>query len=320
MHAPLRIVFLGTPDFAAASLKRLVGSGYNIVAVVTAPDKPAGRGLKMQESAVKQYAVEAGLKVMQPERLKDEVFVREFRALEADLGVVIAFRMLPEVVWDAPRLGTINLHASLLPHYRGAAPINWAIINGETTTGLTIFSLNHEIDKGDILMRREVVITPDDTAGTLHDKLMEIGADLVPQAIDMIAEGRVKPESQLHFDEAELKPAPKIFKDDCRIDWRRTAKEVHDFVRGLSPYPGAWTEMIGPGGEVTAVKIFSVHILQATTGNIPGMIGPGPEGLTISCGNGAVMADELQAAGKKRMPAADFLRGLRDPGTYHFRY
>ncbi len=280
----LKILFLGTPEFAAFSLKKLVEGGHNVVAVVTAPDKPAGRGLRMQESAVKIYAHEQGLKILQPEKLRDEGFLEELRKLDIDLGIVIAFRMLPEVVWSLPRLGTFNLHASLLPQYRGAAPINHAIMNGETVTGVTTFMLNAEIDKGDILGRTEVPILPKDSAGTMHDKLMTVGAELVVDTVEKIATGTARPLPQ-NETAKELKPAPKIFKDDCRVDWSRGGKEIVDFIRGLSPYPAAWTEFEG-----TSLKLFDAEFWPDEN---------------------VVAVRELQPAGKRRMSAKEFLNGLR---------
>ena len=235
----LRIVFMGTPEFATTSLRRLVAEGYNVVAVVTTPDKPAGRGQKMHNSDVKLAAEELGLPILQPEKLRDEAFLAELRALEPDLGVVIAFRMLPEVVWAMPKLGTFNLHASLLPQYRGAAPINWAIINGDKRTGVTTFLLNHEIDKGAIIEQREVDILPEDNIGTLYDKLMTIGAELVTETVDKLASGNYATIEQMHIDESTLRPAPKIFKEDGRIEWRDSITAIHNKVRGLSPYPAA---------------------------------------------------------------------------------
>jgi methionyl-tRNA formyltransferase len=300
----MRIVFLGTPDFAVASLRALVEAGHDIVAVVTAPDKPAGRGLKVQQSAVKEYAAAAGLRVLQPERLKDPAFLDELRALKPDLGIVIAFRMLPEVVWAATRLGTFNLHASLLPQYRGAAPINWAIMNGETRTGVTTFFLNSEIDKGAILGRREVAITPDDTAGTLHDKLMAVGAELVLDTVGNIEAGTAVAHEQPQ-DDGGLHPAPKIFRDDCRIDWHRDMAGLHDFVRGLSPYPAAWSTL----ETDETVKIFAAQPVAGTP-EAPGTIRTdGRTFLHIACGDGWLAIEELQLAGKKRMSIEDFLRG-----------
>ena len=257
----LRIVYMGTPEFAVASLKALTDGGYNIVAVITAPDKPAGRGLKVQESAVKSYAVEAGIPVLQPVKLKDPDFVEQFRRLNADLAIVVAFRMLPEVIWSMPRLGTFNLHASLLPHYRGQAPINWAIINGETKTGVTTFFLNAKIDEGEIIDMREVDILPEDNAGSLHDKLMAVGSGLVVESVDRIASGDYKLISQDSLPDKELKPAPKIFRETCRIDLTRTGYEIINLIRGVSPYPGAWAEMTRDG-EVS--DGFSVKIFEAS--------------------------------------------------------
>lgn len=245
----LRLVYMGTPDFAVTPLKYLVEHGYNVVGVVTMPDKPAGRGLKMQESAVKQYASGAGLNILQPEKLKAPEFVEAFKALRADLAIVIAFRMLPEVIWRMPRLGTFNLHASLLPQYRGAAPINWAIINGDTETGVTTFMLNNEIDKGDILGQRKIAITPEDNAGTLHDKLMYAGTELVAESIEKIAAGGIELLPQEHIAPEHLRPAPKIFKENCRIDWTQPGEAIRNLIRGLSPYPAAYSNLLPGAAE-----------------------------------------------------------------------
>jgi methionyl-tRNA formyltransferase len=238
----LRIVFMGTPTFAVESLKALVENGYNVVGVITTPDKPAGRGYRMQASEVKKYALEHDLLLLQPEKLKNEVFLNELKQLKADLQIVVAFRMLPEVVWNMPRLGTFNLHASLLPQYRGAAPINWAIINGEKETGVTTFFLSHEIDTGKIIFREKMPINDDDNAGTLHDKLMKLGAELVLKTVDAVLENSIDtiPQSELISDETILKPAPKIFKETCRINWEDTAENIYNLIRGLSPTPTAW--------------------------------------------------------------------------------
>ena len=241
----LRIIFMGTPEFAVPSLRALVAEGYNVVAVVTAPDKPAGRGQKLRESEVKTAARELGLPVMQPEKLKDPQFVAAMEALKPDLGIVIAFRMLPEIIWAMPRFGTFNLHASLLPQYRGAAPINWAVINGETETGVTTFLLNHEIDKGGIIGQIRVPIDSTDNVGSMYEKLMNIGTSLVIDTVERISSGNIHPVEQENIDEATLRPAPKIFKEDCIIDWSRNGKEIIDFIRGLSPYPSAWTQLDG---------------------------------------------------------------------------
>jgi methionyl-tRNA formyltransferase len=285
MRKDLKILFLGTPEFAATSLRALVEGGYNVVGVVTAPDKPAGRGQHLQQSEVKKYAVEAGLRVFQPEKLRAPEFLAEIADLKPDLGIVIAFRMLPEVLWSLPRLGTFNLHASLLPQYRGAAPINRAIMNGETVTGLTTFMLNAEIDKGDIIGRVEMPILPTDNAGTLHDRMMVRGATLVTETVDAIATGRVTPLSQMDIPEDGLKPAPKIFRDDCRVDWSRPGTEIVNFIRGLSPYPAAWTEF----GDTT-IKLFDAEFHPA---------------------EGWVSVRELQPAGKRRMTAKEFFNGLK---------
>jgi methionyl-tRNA formyltransferase len=286
MREKLKILFLGTPEFAAVSLRRLVEGGYNVVGVVTMPDKPAGRGQKIHQSEVKRYALEAGLRIFQPEKLRDPQFLEELRELDPDLGIVIAFRMLPEVVWSLPRLGTFNLHASLLPQYRGAAPINWAIINGETTTGLTTFMLNAEIDKGAIIRQASMPIAPQDNAGTLHDRMMVRGAELVVETVEAIASGSATPLEQPSVPEGELRPAPKIFRDDCRVDWSRPGAEIVDFIRGLSPYPAAWTEF----GDTT-IKLFDAEFVEA---------------------EGWVAVRELQPAGKRRMSAKEFFNGLKN--------
>ncbi len=311
---------MGTPEFAVASLRRLVEGGYNVVAVVTAPDKPAGRGLKLQESDVKRYAAEAGLTVLQPEKLRDQEFLDRLRALDTDLGIVIAFRMLPEAVWAMPHLGTFNLHASLLPQYRGAAPINWAIINGETTTGLTTFMLNAEIDKGDIIGRVEMPILPEDNAGTLHDKLMEAGTELVVQTVDRIAESNVTPLSQMDIPENTLKPAPKIFKEDCRIDWTKSGRKIADLIRGLSPYPAAWSAMYdAEGNEISTLKLFDARFTQSGYGVEPGTADfSDRNALRAACGDGWIAVTELQPAGKRRMTAAEYYNGLDKTKKYKF--
>lgn len=315
----LRIVFMGTPEFAVPSLRALVGGGYNVVAVVTMPDKPAGRGQKLHESDVKIAARELGLPVLQPEKLKAPEFVEAMRALQPDLGIVIAFRMLPEVVWAMPRLGTFNLHASLLPQYRGAAPINWAIINGETETGVTTFLLNHEIDKGAIIEQRRETIRPDDTVGTLYDRLMHLGSDLVTRTVDRIAAGEIAPVEQQHIDEKTLKPAPKIFKEDCRIDWTWQGKRIVDFIRGLSPYPAAWSELRHCDGGTLAAKIFAatfepaVHDLPCGT-----LESDGRTFLRTACADGWIAIREIQIAGKKRLAVKELLLGFRDTLQYRF--
>ena len=316
----LRIVFMGTPEFAAMSLRKLVGEGYNVVAVVTTPDKPAGRGQKLHRSDVKVVAEELGLPILQPERLRDEEFLATLRSYEPDLGVVIAFRMLPEVVWAMPRLGTFNLHASLLPEYRGAAPINWAIMNGETRTGVTTFLLNHEIDKGAIIEQREVDILPEDNIGTLYDKLMLIGSDLVTKTVDRLAEGNYTTIEQMHIDEATLKPAPKIFKEDCRIDWNKGVERVHNIIRGLSPYPAAWTPLYRDEEECGSMKIFASHIEKCDMSVARGTIRTdGKTYIAIACADGWLYVDDVQLAGKKRLATKDLLLGWRDVATLRCR-
>ena len=312
----LRIVFMGTPEFAATSLRKLVGEGYNVVAVVTTPDKPAGRGQKLHRSDVKVVAEELGLPILQPERLRDEEFLATLRSYEPDLGVVIAFRMLPEVVWAMPRLGTFNLHASLLPEYRGAAPINWAIMNGETRTGVTTFLLNHEIDKGAIIEQSEVDILPEDNIGTLYDKLMLIGSDLVTNTVDKLAEGNYTTIEQMHIDEDTLKPAPKIFKEDCRIDWNKGVERVHNIIRGLSPYPAAWTPLYRDEEECGSMKIFASHIEKCDMSVARGTIRTdGKTYIAIACADGWLYVDDVQLAGKKRLATKDLLLGWRDVAT-----
>ena len=311
----LRIVYMGTPDFAVESLRRLVEGGYNVVGVVTMPDKPVGRhGSVLQPSAVKQYAVEQGLQVLQPERLKDETFVKELHALKADLQIVVAFRMLPEMVWNMPRLGTFNLHASLLPQYRGAAPINWAVMNGETETGITTFFLKHEIDTGEVIQQVKVPIADTDDVGIVHDKLMKLGGDLVLETVDAILEDRIKtiPQEKMVSD-AELRPAPKIFKETCRINWNATVKEVYDFIRGLSPYPAAWTELQIPGvNSPLSMKIYRTEkISQSVQAPVGSIQTDGKTYFHIAAQGGYVSVKSLQLSGKKRMEIEDFLRGFR---------
>ncbi len=318
----LRIVYMGTPDFAVAPLRRLVEEGYNIVGVVTMPDKPAGRGLHMQASAVKRYAVEAGLPVYQPEKLKDPQFVETLRSLAPDLGIVIAFRMLPEIVWAMPHLGTFNLHASLLPQYRGAAPINWAIINGEKESGVTTFLLNHEIDKGAILCQQRVAIDEEDDAGTLHDKLMNAGTGLVIETIERIASGAIAPVDQQTIEPQVVRDAPKIFKETCRIDWSASGDTVCNLVRGLSPYPAAWSELHKEGASPIGVKIFRVHAETCPADRLPAsgtLVTDGRTFMKVACADGYLFLDELQLAGKKRMAVADLLRGFKEAASYAFR-
>lgn len=316
----LRIVFMGTPEFAVASLKRLVEEGYNIVAVVTTPDKPAGRGQKLHESDVKVAARELGLPILQPEKLRDPEFVAAMQELKPDLGIVIAFRMLPEVIWAMPKYGTFNLHASLLPQYRGAAPINWAIINGEKETGITTFLLNHEIDKGAIIAQHTEPILAEDNIGTMYDKLMTKGCDLVVNTVEKIASGDYTAIEQMHIDEATLKPAPKIFKDDCRIDWSWEGERIVNFVRGLSPYPAAWTPMFTGGEERGSAKIFEVKFEPKQHNGAVGAIDTdGKESISVTCADGIIHILSMQMAGKKRMSNRDLLLGFRDIESYSFR-
>lgn len=308
----LRIVFMGTPDFAVEALKVLIENNYNIVGVITAPDKPAGRGYKMQPSAVKEYALSKGLHILQPEKLKNEVFLNELQQLKADIQVVVAFRMLPEVVWDMPPKGTFNLHASLLPQYRGAAPINWAIINGEKETGVTTFFLKHEIDTGEIIFQEKIDIEESDNAETVHDKLMVIGSQLVLKTIDAVIDNTLQPKPQSAFfdNEKELKPAPKIFKETCEINWNKPVQEIHNFVRGLSPYPAAWTEF-EVNGEKLNFKIFETNVINKPHQYKPGeLITDNKTTLQVAVQDGFVEISDLQLSGKKRMKVKDFLNGF----------
>ncbi len=309
----LRIIFIGTPDFAVASLDALVKVGANIVAVITVPDKPAGRGMTLQASAVKQYALQNNLVVLQPVKLKSHEFIEELKGFKADLQVVVAFRMLPVAVWDMPPMGTINVHASLLPQYRGAAPINWAIINGETETGVTTFKLKHEIDTGDILLQQKITISPDDNAGTLHDKLMIAGANLLVETIQRLAEGAIEEIPQNSFTASEIKHAPKLFKPHMQINWNQPAENTHNLIRGLSPYPAAFTHL----GE-KSIKVFRSHFENAAQSETPGTYqllqsptGKSMDILRFAANDGWVYIEELQQEGKKRMGIVEFLRGFR---------
>lgn len=309
-----RILFMGTPEFAVESLKALVEKGYNVVGVVTMPDKPAGRGYSLRPSPVKQYALQQGLPVLQPEKLKDEVFLNELRKLKADLQVVVAFRMLPEVVWSMPPKGTINLHSSLLPQYRGAAPINWAIINGEKETGVTTFFITHEIDTGAIIFQEKTPISKQDNAGSVHDRLMAMGASLVLKTVDTVLSGKADTvlQDKMFAKELELKPAPKIFKDTCRIDWGKTASEIFNFIRGLSPYPAAWTELNQHGSnEAERLKVFASEVAERCNHSLPlGTIETDHKTFVkVAVRDGFVYINELQLPGKKRMNITDFLNG-----------
>nr|WP_121273717.1 methionyl-tRNA formyltransferase [Pedobacter schmidteae] len=301
----MRLVFMGTPDFAVASLNALVEAGFDVVGVVTAADKPAGRGQKLQESAVKQYAVAKGLKILQPLKLKDPDFIQELKALQADLQVVVAFRMLPTIVWDMPAKGTINLHASLLPQYRGAAPINHAIINGEKESGVTTFFLKHEIDTGDVIFSEKVAIANDDTAGDLHDKLMNIGADLLVKTVRAIEAGNYTEQPQPQNE--ELKHAPKIFKEHCQIDWNQPVQSIYNLIRGLSPYPTAFTRL-----NDKTLKVFKAELEEKETGLAAGaFLSDGKTYLKFAAKDGFIKLTDLQYEGKKRMQVDEFLRGMR---------
>ena len=304
----LRIIYMGTPDFAVESLRALVEGGYNVVAVVTMPDKPIGRhGSVLQPSPVKQYALEHDLKILQPEKLKDPVFIEELKALKADLQIVVAFRMLPEIVWSMPPLGTFNAHASLLPKYRGAAPINWAVINGETETGITTFFLKHEIDTGDIIQQVRIPIEETDNVEVVHDKLMVLSGKLVTETVDNIITGTIKAIPQDQFKDVPLTPAPKIFRETCRIDWNQSTKRIYDFIRGLSPYPAAWTTLEGK-----SVKVYEAEKDVATPSGKPGtIVSDGKTNLKVATADGWLNIKTLQLEGKKKMPVTDLLRGLK---------
>ncbi len=305
----MRIVFMGTPAFATASLSALMLAGEEIVAVVTAPDKAAGRGRKLQQSDVKQFALRHKLKVLQPPNLKSEAFIAELRALKPDLIVVVAFRMLPRIVWELPEYGSINLHASLLPQYRGAAPINWAIINGESETGVTTFFINQDIDTGDLIMQESINIESHDNAGSLHDKLMHVGAQLMVNTVKAIANGEA-PGLPQHA-ESELKKAPKIFREDTRIHWDREASSIHNFIRGLSPYPAASTELDMNGGSVS-LKIYESRIGEACGKSKAGVVRiDNKKHLFVACKDRWLELREIQPAGKRRMLVSDFLNGFK---------
>lgn len=312
----MRIIYFGTPEFAASQLDAILDAGYEVPVVVTTPDKPAGRGKQMHSSEVKECALRHGLPVLQPEKLKDEAFVEQLRSYNADLFVVVAFRMLPEVIWSMPPKGTINLHASLLPQYRGAAPINHAIINGETETGLTTFILDKEIDTGAMIMQEKLAITETMTAGELHDALMNMGNDVIVKTIKMIEEGKVDAKSQdwvIAKENLTLKPAPKIFKEDCYIDWSKSGREVYNFVRGLSPYPAAHAKIKNPNGEILDLKIFKTSLASKSEGNdsVYSLKTDQKTYLEVVLKDNNIRLLEIQQAGKKAMPIAEFLRGTR---------
>ena len=314
----LRIVFMGTPEFAVETLQALVENEYNVVAVVTQPDKPVGRHqTEMQPSAVKRYALEKGLPVLQPEKMKDPVFVEQLRSYEANLQVVVAFRMLPEVVWAMPKYGTFNVHAALLPQYRGAAPINWAVINGETETGVTTFFLDHDIDTGRIIMKKHFPIPDDADVEYVYDGLMHLGAQLCLETLEAIVAADGQPETiaqESALDGSPIKLAPKIFKETCEIDWTKTAKQVYDFVRGLSPVPGAWTTLVAPDGKETVMKIYKARKVEGLECRVEslGTLRVSGKALLVACGDKWLELVEVQLAGKKRMAARDFLNGMKD--------
>ncbi|MFA9205470.1 MAG: methionyl-tRNA formyltransferase [Burkholderiaceae bacterium] len=303
-----RIIFMGTPAFAVASLSALLAAKMNVVAVVTAPDKPGGRGMQLQESAVKQFAIENNIPVLQPEKLKSPEFFEALKTLQPDLQVVVAFRMLPEIIWSFPPMGTLNVHGSLLPQYRGAAPINWAIINGEKQTGVTTFQLQHAIDTGNILLQAPIDISANMTAGELHDTMKEVGAALLVKTIEGLNNNSIQAKAQLEIS-VELKHAPKIFTTDCEINWENPAASIHNLIRGLAPFPGAITKIDGK-----MVKLFTTHIIDTpSTEKVGSFITDGKTFAKIACGNGYIGIDDIQWEGKKRMPISDFLRGYRKP-------
>lgn len=311
MNNSPRIVFMGTPEFAVGTLNELVENDYNVVAVITAPDKPAGRGQKLRASAVKEYAVSKNIPVLQPVNLKDEAFLDELKSYEADLQIVVAFRMLPEVVWDMPKMKTFNLHASLLPNYRGAAPINWAIMNGDKKTGVTTFFIQHEIDTGHIIAQQELDITPNMNIGELYEELMQIGAKLVTKSVDEIAAGAVVPFKQ---DESlPMNAAPKIFKDDCRINWSKTGLEVHNHARGLNPYPAAWS-VLSNGDKDINVKVFSTLLGDECDAPAGTVKQDGNKALYVATGTHWIQILELQLAGKRKMITTDLLCGFKFEG------
>ena len=320
----MKIVYFGTPEIASSQLEAIIAAGYEVAAVVTVPDKPAGRGKKIQSSDVKLTALKYDLPILQPVSLKSPEFIAELSSYNADLFVVVAFRMLPEVVWSMPPMGTFNLHASLLPQYRGAAPINHAIINGEKETGLTTFLLDKEIDTGEIIMQEKVVIEDDETAGTLHDKLMVLGNKVVVETIKRIEEGRVQSQSQdmiIERDNLQLKPAPKIFKEDCKIDWTKDAKSIYDFIRGLSPYPAAHTQFVSENNETLDIKVFEVALKEnkSEDTDLYKIKTDGKSYLDVVLGKNNISIKVIQQAGKKAMPIADFLRGTRLEGEWMVR-
>lgn len=314
-----KIVFMGTPDFAAFILDHLVQLNHNIVGVITTPDKPAGRGYKLQESAVKKMGLKHSLPILQPEKLKDDTFINALNELNADVFVVIAFRMLPKVVWNMPKQGTFNLHASLLPQYRGAAPIHWAVINGETKTGVTTFFIDEKIDTGEIISNKSCEITEDDTVGSLHDRLMTLGAELVDETLNDISKNVVKPKSQEDIIKAhnlELKEASKLFKETCHINFNNNTKDVYNKIRGLNPFPGAWAKLTSPGDKTKQLKCFECRYSLGKHDKLPGTFFLDEKDVKIACLDGFIILDGLQLEGKKRMKATDFSRGFNFDKSY----
>ena len=318
MEKKIRIAYFGTPEFAASQLEAILAAGYEVAVVITMPDKPAGRGRKIQYSDVKKTALEHDLPLLQPEKLKDPAFLEQLASYQANLFIVVAFRMLPAVVWQMPELGTFNLHASLLPQYRGAAPINFAIINGETETGLTTFFLNEEIDKGAVIMREKVAIRPDETAGELHDELMLLGNKVVVETIQKIENGDVHALAQEELSENQpLKPAPKISKEFCNVDWSRDCQTVYNHIRGLSPYPAAHTQLQSESGEIIDLKIYASEIESCNPNVAPGsVVTDNKKYLKIALSDGFIHLKQVQQAGKKAMPIEDFLRGTQFDGEW----
>ncbi len=304
---PLRIVFMGTPEFAVGILDTLYQHNYNIVGVITAPDKPAGRGQKIKYSAVKDYALEKGLNLLQPTNLKDPHFLEELKSLDANLQIVVAFRMLPEAVWKMPKLGTFNLHASLLPEYRGAAPINWAVINGEDVTGVTTFFIDDKIDTGAMILKEETAISTDETAGELHDRLMALGQDTVLKTVKLIETG--KAETTIQPTEGDIKTAYKLNKDNCKIDWAKPGREVHNLIRGLSPYPAAWC-FVKDKGQEWNVKVYESGFEEANHHHDAGTIITGKKEIKAAVSDGYIHIKSLQFPGKKKMTAAELLNGM----------
>lgn len=315
----LRIVYMGTPEFAVTSLKRLVEGGYNVVGVITAPDRPAGRGQKVRPSAVKEYAVSQNLPLLQPVKLQDPDFLTQLKSWNADLQIVVAFRMLPEVVWDMPRLGTFNLHASLLPQYRGAAPIHWAVINGEIETGVTTFFLDHKIDTGKIILQKKVAIKEADNVGVIHDKLMELGGELVVETVDALLNNNIQPIPQEKLIEGELKNAPKLFRENCKIDWTQSVETIYNFIRGLSPYPSAWSPMfVASENKAINVKVFaSEKIIQKHNLDTGTIQTDGKEYIQVAVRDGFIVIKELQLPGKKRLKVDELLRGYEITNDFY---